>query len=77
VTSLLFFASILFHEMSQQSGSPGVQDRVDSITLFVLGSARIGQEASNALQNSISHRGTYLQFFSFRRFFLAYEILLV
>jgi Zn-dependent protease/predicted transcriptional regulator len=65
VTSLLFFASILFHEMSHSLVARAYKIRVDSITLFVFGGvARIGQEASNALQEfNIAIAGPISSFF--------------
>jgi Zn-dependent protease/predicted transcriptional regulator len=65
VTSLLFFASILFHEMSHSLVARAYKIRVDSITLFVFGGvARIGQEASSALQEfNIAFAGPISSFF--------------
>lgn len=65
VTSLLFFASILFHEMSHSLVARAYKIRVDSITLFVFGGvARIAQEASNALQEfNIAIAGPVSSFF--------------
>jgi Zn-dependent protease/predicted transcriptional regulator len=65
VTSLLFFASILFHEMSHSLVARAYKIRVDSITLFVFGGvARIGQEASSALQEfNIAIAGPISSFF--------------
>ena len=72
VTSLLFFASILFHEMSHSLVARAYKIRVDSITLFVFGGvARIGQEASNALQEfNIAIAGPISSFFLAGVFFL-------
>lgn len=51
LTSLLFFSSVLFHELSHSVVALRFRIPVVSITLFVFGGiARIGREASNARQ---------------------------
>jgi Zn-dependent protease len=51
VTSLLFFGSVLFHELSHSVVAQHYKIRVLSITLFLFGGlARIGKEPSKAIQ---------------------------
>jgi Zn-dependent protease len=51
LTSILFFASILFHELAHSVVAMRYKIRVISITLFLFGGvARIGREPSKAIQ---------------------------
>jgi Zn-dependent protease/predicted transcriptional regulator len=51
ITSLLFFASVLFHELSHSMIARMYKIRVISITLFVFGGvARLGREPSKPIQ---------------------------
>src|SRR5947208_784617 len=57
LTSLLFFASVLFHELSHSVVAQHYKIRVVSITLFLFGGlARIDREPSNAVQRSEERR---------------------
>ena len=50
-TSVLFFGSVLFHELAHSLVAQRYQIRVLSITLFLFGGlARIGREPSKAIQ---------------------------
>src|SRR5271165_1880623 len=51
VTSLLFFASVLFHELAHSVVAQRYKIKVLSITLFIFGGlARIGREPATAMQ---------------------------
>lgn len=64
-TSLLFFASVLFHELSHSMVARHYKIRVVSITLFFFGGlARIGREPAKALQEfNIAIAGPLASFF--------------
>jgi Zn-dependent protease/predicted transcriptional regulator len=64
-TSLLFFASVLFHELSHSVVAMAYKIRVVSITLFVFGGlARISREPSKAIQEfNIAIAGPLASFF--------------
>lgn len=65
VTALLFFGSLLFHELAHSVVALRYRIPVISITLFVFGGiARIGREASNAKQEfNIAVAGPLSSFF--------------
>ena len=65
LTSLLFFGSVLFHELSHSVVAQHYKIRVVSITLFIFGGvARIGQEPSKAIQEfNIAIAGPLASFF--------------
>src|ERR1700736_7002402 len=65
LTSLLFFASVLFHELSHSVVAMHYKIRVASITLFIFGGiARIGREPSKAIQEfNIAIAGPLASFF--------------
>lgn len=65
VTSLLFFASVLFHELSHSVVALAYKIRVASITLFVFGGvARITRDPSKAIQEfNIAVAGPLASFF--------------
>jgi Zn-dependent protease len=51
ITSLLFFASVVFHELSHSTVAQHYKIKVLSITLFLFGGlARIGREPTKAIQ---------------------------
>ena len=51
ITSVLFFGSVIFHELCHSAVAMRYRIPVDSITLFVFGGvARINREAENAMQ---------------------------
>ncbi len=64
-SSLLFFASVLFHELSHSVIAQHYKIRVVSITLFVFGGiARIGREPAKAIQEfNIAIAGPLSSFF--------------
>src|ERR1700687_4006956 len=70
-TSILFFASVLFHELSHSVVAQQYKIRVISITLFIFGGdARIGREPSKAIQEfNIAIAGPLASFFLAAAFF--------
>jgi len=73
ITSLLFFASLLFHELSHSVVALHYRIPVQSITLFVFGGlARIGREPSSAKQEfNIAIAGPIASFFLAAGFWFA------
>jgi Zn-dependent protease/CBS domain-containing protein len=71
LTSLLFFGSILFHELSHSAIAMHYKIRVVSITLFLFGGvARIGREPSKAIQEfNIAIAGPISSYFLCAAFF--------
>ena len=65
ITSLLFFASVVFHELSHSMIARIYKIRVISITLFVFGGvARLGREPAKAIQEfNIAIAGPLASFF--------------
>jgi Zn-dependent protease/predicted transcriptional regulator len=70
LTSLLFFCSVLFHELSHSVIAQHYKIRVVSITLFIFGGlARIGREPSKAIQEfNIAVAGPLASFFLYGLF---------
>ena len=71
VTSLLFFASVLFHELAHSVVAQYYKIQVVSITLFIFGGvARIGREPSKAIQEfNIAVAGPLASFFLYGVFY--------
>jgi len=71
VTSLLFFASVLFHELAHSVVAQHYKIQVVSITLFIFGGvARIGREPSKAIQEfNIAVAGPLASFFLYGVFY--------
>jgi Zn-dependent protease len=65
LTSILFFGSVLFHELSHSVVAQHYKIRVVSITLFIFGGmARIGRDPSKAIQEfNIAIAGPLASFF--------------
>jgi Zn-dependent protease len=65
LTSILFFGSVLFHELSHSVVAQYYKIRVVSITLFIFGGmARIGRDPSKAIQEfNIAIAGPLASFF--------------
>jgi Zn-dependent protease/predicted transcriptional regulator len=76
-TSLLFFGSVLFHELSHSVVAQHYKIRVLSITLFLFGGlARIGKEPSKAIQEfNIAIAGPLASAFLAGVFFLSTLVL--
>ncbi len=71
ITSLLFFASVLFHELAHSVVAQYYKIQVVSITLFIFGGvARIGREPSKAIQEfNIAVAGPLASFFLYGVFY--------
>ena len=76
LTSLLFFGSVLFHELSHSVVAQHYKIRVVSITLFIFGGvARIGRDPSKAIQEfNIAVAGPVASFFLFGIFFVLTKV---
>src|SRR5208282_4598147 len=72
LTSLLFFASVLFHELAHSVVAQRYKIKVLSITLFIFGGlARIGREPGSAIQEfNIAIAGPLASAFLSGSFFL-------
>lgn len=72
LTSLLFFGSVLFHELSHSVVALRYKIRVHSITLFIFGGlARIGRDPNKAIQEfNIAVAGPLSSFFLAGLFYL-------
>ncbi len=75
ITSILFFASVVFHELSHSVVARHYQIKVESITLFVFGGlARIQREATTARQEfTIAIAGPLSSLFLGGCFFLTFR----
>src|SRR5215813_11838098 len=71
-TSILFFASVLFHEMAHSLVAKRYKIRVLSITLFIIGGvARIERDPSKAIQEfNIAAAGPLASFFLYGAFYV-------
>jgi Zn-dependent protease len=76
LTSLLFFGSVLFHELSHSVVAQHYKIRVVSITLFIFGGvARIGRDPSRAIEEfNIAVAGPLASFFLYGVFFALAKI---
>ena len=76
LTSLLFFASVLFHELAHSVVAQHYKIRVVSITLFIFGGlARIARDPSKAIEEfNIAVAGPLASFFLFAVFIVLEKI---
>jgi Zn-dependent protease/predicted transcriptional regulator len=76
LTSLLFFGSVLFHELAHSVVAQHYKIRVVSITLFIFGGmARIARDPSRAIEEfNIAAAGPLASFFLFGVFYVLEKI---